>query len=58
MSKFDCPLKEIDNSYDMIYDIKSDTNIWNFEEITKQRNRISLDECKINDNLMTRILEL
>lgn len=57
MSKFGCQTVEIEGDFNMIYDIKSDENIWSFEEITKSRNMISLDNCKLSDYQLTTILE-
>lgn len=58
MSKFDCPMQEIENPFNTIIDIKSKENIWPFEEVTKSRNQVSLDTLNISDDLLTKILEL
>ena len=58
MAKFDCPIREIENDFNTIFDIKSDTNIWSFEEMTKAKNRVSLDECKLSDSQLDAILDL
>lgn len=58
MSKFDCGITEINTDFNMIIDIKSDVNIWNYEELPGEVGSFDDTVKKLNTNLIDKILEL
>lgn len=58
IKKFKCSHTEIDVDYDLIYDIKSDTNIWGYEFLNGEKRTFDEATKNLDTNIIDDILDL